>query len=176
MGLRLFFVFDGQLRAASLNALLTKLCVGPTPPSKIPTVISRIVEGTIKPAVLFFRSSSALRSTPHFLNDMRRPPPLTLVPCLSVLFALAESTGAVEVHFADEEADPYVVELAAKVQGYVLANDSDFVIFNAEGYRGYIPMKEFIWTTSTVEDAEDRPVDGFQVGVRRLDAEDRKAG
>jgi hypothetical protein len=79
-----------------------------------------------------------------------------------------------EIYFADEEADPYVVELAGRIQGYVAAIDSDFVDLNQEGYKGYIPFDEIIWTTPAVEEEEtaapeDDVDDDFQVwrGPRR---------
>ena len=37
--------------------------------------------------------------------------------------------------------------------GYVVGNDSDFVIFNSEGYCGYIPLDEMVWQASPPEDA-----------------------
>lgn len=57
----------------------------------------------------------------------------------------------IEVHFADEEADPYAVELAGRVEGYVTGKDSDFVVLNSEGYLGYIPLDEFVWIASDSE-------------------------
>ena len=35
--------------------------------------------------------------------------------------------------------------MAGRVGGYVLGNDSDFVILNSEGYKGYIPLDEMVW-------------------------------
>lgn len=58
-----------------------------------------------------------------------------------------------EVHFADEEGDPYAVELAGRIGGYVVGNDSDFVIFNSDGYKGYIPLNEMVWNIATAEPA-----------------------
>ena len=57
-------------------------------------------------------------------------PPLCYTTTLTALRALGDE---VEIHFADEEGDPYMVELAARVGGYVLGQDSDFVVLNAEG-------------------------------------------
>jgi hypothetical protein len=51
----------------------------------------------------------------------------------------------VEIHFADEEGDPYAVELAGRLGGYVIGKDSDFVIFHSDGYKGYIPLDEMTW-------------------------------
>jgi hypothetical protein len=41
----------------------------------------------------------------------------------------------VDVKFAEGEADCYIVELAGKLGAYVMANDSDFVVLNSEGYK-----------------------------------------
>ena len=69
-----------------------------------------------------------------------------------------------EVHFADEEGDPYAVELAGRVGGYVIGNDSDFVILNSEGYLGYIPFEEMLWISQTSEDDLGAEDDGeFQI-------------
>ena len=35
--------------------------------------------------------------------------------------------------------------MAGRVGGYVVGNDSDFVILNADGYLGYIPLSEMAW-------------------------------
>ena len=64
-------------------------------------------------------------------------PPLCYTTALR---ALRDLDDQVEIHIADEEGDPYMVELAARLGGYVLGQDSDFVVPNAEGYAGYIPM------------------------------------
>lgn len=76
-------------------------------------------------------------------------PPLCYTTALAALRDLGDQ---VELHIADEEGDPYMVELAARLGGYVLGQDSDFVVLNAEGYAGYIPMDEMLWMT-----ALDRP-------------------
>lgn len=72
-------------------------------------------------------------------------PPLAYSACIHALETLKSTTSGLEVHYADEEGDPYAVELAGRIGGYVVGNDSDFVIFNADGYRGYIPMEEMVW-------------------------------
>jgi hypothetical protein len=56
------------------------------------------------------------------------------------------------------------VELAGRLGGYVVGNDSDFVIFNSEGYRGYIPLDEMVWQTPVTEEPEPINVedDDFQ--------------
>lgn len=77
------------------------------------------------------------------------------------------SPAVLELHFADEEGDPYAVELAARLGGYVVGKDSDFVVLNADGYAGYIPLDEMVWTTmsavtSPVDQGDD---DGFQTVV-----------
>ncbi|KAJ3549790.1 hypothetical protein NM688_g5140 [Phlebia brevispora] len=157
VGLRLYFVFDG-----------------PYPDLKFPTIISRMTRSGIQPSLLFFRTSAASRSAPRFLHESAILPPLMLAACVETLSKIAEtarraqdSPTLVEVHFADEEGDPYAVELAARLGAYVVGKDSDFVVLNAEGYAGYIPLDEMVWTaisaaTSRFDQGDD---DGFQTVV-----------
>ncbi|KAF7375869.1 XPG-I-2 domain-containing protein [Mycena sanguinolenta] len=77
---------------------------------------------------------------------------LAYTACLDALKAICRSTDAVSIHYADEEGDPYAVELAGRVGAFVVGTDSDFVIFNSEGYRGYIPLDEMVWTVPTPEE------------------------
>ena len=75
-------------------------------------------------------------------------------------------TEGLEVYFADEEGDPYAVELAGRLRAYVVGHDSDFVILNSGQYAGYISLKEMLWTTSVpvVESTRthEEKEDGFQ--------------
>ncbi|KAH9485037.1 hypothetical protein JR316_0001943 [Psilocybe cubensis] len=127
-GLEVHFVFDGAC-----------------PDLKFATIVSRLGQSHVLPAQLFFRTSSASRSSGRFLGENRILPPLTYSACLYALEVVRRTTPALEIHFADEEGDPYAVELAGRLEGYVVGNDSDFVILNSEGYRGYIPLDELVW-------------------------------
>ncbi|KAJ7594640.1 hypothetical protein C8J56DRAFT_776014 [Mycena floridula] len=135
IGLHVFVVFDG-----------------PHPELKFETVRSRLVQSQIQPSLLFFRTSAASRTTPRFLHESRIIPPLCYPATLNALQALFSSTDKLEIHFADEEADPFIVALAARVSAYVIGNDSDFVVLNSEGYQGYIPFEEMLWTSTTPSD------------------------
>jgi hypothetical protein len=75
--------------------------------------------------------------------------------CVHALQTILETTDALEIHFADGEADPYAVELAGRVGGYIVANDSDFMVFNSDGYLGYVPFEEMTWRASVVDDASE---------------------
>ncbi|KAF9006359.1 PIN domain-like protein [Hymenopellis radicata] len=136
VGFKVSFVFDG-----------------PYPEIKFPTLLSRASKSIIDPSLLFFRTSAASRTSPHFLKETRIIPPAYFAATLHALDSLRESTSSLEYHFADEECDPYAVELAARLNGYVVGTDSDFVILNADGYLGYIPLDEM------PEPVDD---DGFQ--------------
>jgi hypothetical protein len=97
-------------------------------------------------------------------------PPGMYAACVQTLRKVAQSTQPgqiLELHFADEEGDPYAVELAARLGGYVVGKDSDFVILNADGYRGYVPLDLMVWTTLSDEDeyADEAENDGFQTVV-----------
>lgn len=124
---------------------------GACPDIKIPTVVTRLGQSHVQPALLFFRTSLASRAKARFLHETRILPPLSFGACIYALNRLAESNDSLEVHYADEEGDPYSVELAGRVGGYVVGNDSDFVILNAYGYRGYIPLDDMVWESATLQ-------------------------
>ena len=70
-----------------------------------------------------------------------------------------------QLHFADEEGDPWSVELAARLGGYVVGSDSDFVVLNADGYKGYVPIAEMVWSTLASDEESLNGVEsdgGFQ--------------
>lgn len=145
--------------------------LGPYPDLKFPTLVSRMTRTGIQPSLLFFRTSSTSRSGPRFLKESSMLPPLMYAACVKTLFQLAQevrqddgASSALELHFADEEGDPYAVELAARLGGYVVGKDSDFAVLNADGYAGYVPLDEMVWTAltaATVPTDEDED-DGFQ--------------
>ncbi|KAF8551983.1 PIN domain-like protein [Imleria badia] len=154
VGLKVYFVFDGA-----------------SPSLKIPTLISRLNRNNVQNSVLFFRTSPTSRSTPRFLHENRIIPPLVFLSCIETLESLAKENPELFVHFADEEGDPYAVELAGRLGAYVVGNDSDFVILNSGRYAGYIPLEGMLWTAplpvnefpSTYEEQED----GFQTVVSK---------
>ncbi|KAG6809304.1 hypothetical protein H0H92_000762 [Tricholoma furcatifolium] len=150
VGLKVHFVFDG-----------------PLPELKFPTQVSRLGQSHVQPSLLFFRTSPTSRGTGRFLNETRIIPPLAYTACITALKNLKNSTDALELHFADEEGDPYAVELAGKVGGYVVGNDSDFVILNTEGYRGYIPLEEMTWYASVTPEAPSHEEDSDFQEVRK---------
>jgi len=136
---------------------------GPYRPSKFTTSANRMAQSIIQPSLLFFRTSPPSRATPRFLRENSILPPLCYAATLDALRSL---NGAVEVHFADDEGDPFAVELAGRLKGYVTAQDSDFVILNSEGYAGYIPMDQMFWSIDHQEDGQDSQTqddDGFVV-------------
>ncbi|KAK7045644.1 hypothetical protein VNI00_007477 [Paramarasmius palmivorus] len=138
LGFKLTFVFDG-----------------PYPEIKFATQITRTAKGYIEPSLLFFRTSSASRSSPRFLAESRISPPLSYSATINALLAIRKSTDAVDIHFADEECDPYAVELAGRLGAYVVGNDSDFAILNTEGYLGYAHLEEMIWTSNALQTPTD---------------------
>ena len=129
------------------------LFAGPYRPLKFPTLISRITQTHIQCGLLFFRTSATARAAPRFLHETAMLPPLAYSVCVDTLLRLSgadKDIGTVlHVHFADEEGDPYAVALAARLNAYVAGRDSDFVVLNAEGYRGYVPLDEMVWTLTT---------------------------
>lgn len=125
---------------------------GAHPELKFPTIISRLGQAHVQPLLLFFRTSPAARATSRSLHETCIIPPLLYATCINALENLRSTNDALELHFADEEGDPYAVELAGRVGGYVAGNDSDFVILNTEGYLGYIPLSEMVWQASGLDD------------------------
>ncbi|KAI0665698.1 hypothetical protein C8Q78DRAFT_1063616 [Trametes maxima] len=138
VGMDLHFVFDG-----------------PYPTLKFPTLVSRITQNYVRNGLLFFRTSATARATPRFLHETAMLPPLSYGVCVETLVQLASGAheGKLHVHIADEEGDPYAVALAGRLNAYVAGRDSDFVVLNAEGYKGYIPLDEMIWTLSQTQPA-----------------------
>ncbi|KAJ4471611.1 hypothetical protein J3R30DRAFT_1809618 [Lentinula aciculospora] len=135
VGVKLSFVFDG-----------------PAPEIKFRTLTTRMTKSHIEPSLLFFRTSQVSRSTPRFLNESRIIPPLSYSVAICTLLELQDShSECVDIHLADEEGDPYAVELAGRLGAYVVANDSDFAILNTEGYRGFIPLQSMVWHASVNE-------------------------
>ncbi|OSX61868.1 hypothetical protein POSPLADRAFT_1181919 [Postia placenta MAD-698-R-SB12] len=133
VGLHLHFVFDG-----------------PYPALKFPTLVSRVTQTSIHGGLLFFRTSPSARATPRFLHETQILPPLTYTVCVQTLLRLASAPDVpLEVHFADEEGDPYAVALAGRLHAYVAGKDSDFVVLNVDGYKGYMPLDEMVWNTLT---------------------------
>ncbi|KAK2463159.1 hypothetical protein APHAL10511_004814 [Amanita phalloides] len=128
IGFEVYFVFDG-----------------PCPEIKFPTIATRRTQTQIHHSLLFFRTSASSRSTGRFLNETRIIPPLVSATCIQSLQSKARVSTALQVHFADEEGDPFAVELAGRIGGYVIGNDSDFVILNSECYKGYVPLDEMVW-------------------------------
>ncbi|KAI0349955.1 PIN domain-like protein [Trametes cingulata] len=139
VGMELHFVFDG-----------------PYPTLKFPTLTSRITQNYVQNGLLFFRTSATARSNPRFLHETAMLPPLSYGVCVDTLVDLAAGAhnGRLHVHVADEEGDPYAVALAGRLNAYVAGRDSDFVVLNSEGYQGYIPLDEMVWSVMHSWDGE----------------------
>jgi len=128
------------------------LGLGPYRPSKFTTSANRMAQSIIQPSLLFFRTSPISRATPRFLRGNSILPPLYYAVTLDALRSLGD---VVKIYLADDEGDPFAVELAGRLEGYVTGRDSDYVILNSEGYAGYIPMDQMFWSTDTQEDGKD---------------------
>ncbi|KAL1660913.1 hypothetical protein GGF50DRAFT_62115 [Schizophyllum commune] len=149
VGFKLHFVFDG-----------------PSPDSlKFPTQVGRLNHSNVEPSSLFFRTSPISRSQPRFLNESRILPPLAFQACIRAL--LDVENADLRIHYADGEGDPFAVELAGRLGGYVCGNDSDFVVLNADGYRGYIPFDEMVWDAPDLYEDPPAEDDGFFQPVRK---------
>ncbi|KAH9846148.1 hypothetical protein C2E23DRAFT_951191 [Lenzites betulinus] len=126
---------------------------GPYPTLKFPTLVAR-TSRKVQNGLLFFRTSRTARAAPRFLRETAMLPPLSYGVCVDTLVDLADGAlkGSLNVHIADEEGDPYAVALAGRLGAYVAGLDSDFVILHAEGYKGYIPLDEMVWTATHADE------------------------
>ncbi|KAG2142284.1 uncharacterized protein EDB93DRAFT_1329756 [Suillus bovinus] len=158
VGLRVYFVFDGS-----------------APELKIPTLISRLNHSIVERSLLFFRTSETSRSTSRFLHETRMIPPLAYHACLHALLEVASSSDTLEVHFADEEGDPYAVELAGRLGAFVIGNDSDFVILNSGKYAGYIQLDDMLWAVPKSVDAGSGDDDGEFRTVKKAKTKKKSA-
>lgn len=168
LGLAPTFVFDGKLRFSLLHVwkMLSLIAIiGPVLAEKIEEVARRYQEALVEPSVLFYRTSPAGRSTTSFQNRISMVPPLIFPACLDALSSMKNE--GVECFFADGEADPECAGLAAHYGGYVLAQDSDYLIFNA-AHKGYITLDDLVWAVPSASDALDmqNEDDGFQTVSR----------
>jgi hypothetical protein len=146
--------------------VLTVIELGPYHRSKFATSTIRVEQSAIQPSTLFFRTSRLSRTTPRFLRENSILPPLYYVATLHALRSLG---GAVQIYMADDEGDPFAVELAGRLRGYVTGRDSDYVILNVEGYAGYIPMDQMVWSADSQGKDEERQMQddaGFVVSQR----------
>lgn len=169
MGLLPTFVFDGESWVASssaINGSNTSPPIGPVLEDKIPLVARRIQESRVDRCNLFYRTSVAGRSTASFHANVSALPSLMFQACLDALLSLKNE--GVECFFADGEADPECAGLAAHYNGYVLALDSDYMVFNAR-HKGYIPLDDLVWAlprNASPSDNEENDNDGFQTVSR----------
>lgn len=142
---------------------LKLLGLGPYRSSKFVTSANRMAQSIIQPSLLFFRTSPVSRATPRFLRENSILPPLCYAAALDALRSLGD---VVKIYLADDEGDPFAVELAGRLEGYVTGRDSDFVILNSDGYAGYIPIDQMFWSTDSQADGDDGQLQddaGFRV-------------
>lgn len=124
---------------------------GSAPPEKNETIVSRLNEN-INRSQLFYTTSPASRSSPSFSRNSSILPPFC-----SHVFTHALSDMGVETLFVPlGEADGVCVVMAEQRGGFVLGQDSDFVILVAEGGkgRGYVPFEMISWYEKEVEDEQ----------------------
>ncbi|KAJ3810815.1 hypothetical protein F5876DRAFT_88684 [Lentinula aff. lateritia] len=160
VGVRLAFVFDG-----------------PAPEIKFRTLMTRMAKSHVEPSLLFFRTSPVSRSTPRFLNESRIIPPLSYHVAIHTLLELKNSHPEhIDIHFADEEGDPYAVELAGRLGAYVVANDSDFAILNTEGYRGFIPLEAMVWHVIDEETNNEESDEWIQASKKKRPSRNHNLG
>ncbi|SAM80995.1 uncharacterized protein UBRO_02682 [Ustilago bromivora] len=151
--------FINTLRQAGLEPIF--VFDGPYLPLKLPTVYARMNESAGGNSA-FMRSSSRLK--PGFQASMGVFPPL-IYDC--TLEALRQCK--VQIVVEEIEADSAVAELADRMGGWAVSNDSDFFILCARGTqcKGYVPIDtvEFLVKPAQKEQsqgAEEAPTDAFE--------------
>ncbi len=168
--------FVNALRQAGLEPIF--VFDGPYLPLKMPTVLSRMGEQASNNSA-FMRSSS--RSKPGFQISMGIFPPL-LYDC--TLEALRQTQ--VQIVIEEIEADSAVAELADRMGGWAVSNDSDFFVLCSRGTqcRGYVPIDSLEYLVKPMVKAtegESAPSatfedDGFAPVGKSGRAKGRKAG
>ncbi|KAG8930923.1 hypothetical protein FRC02_003480 [Tulasnella sp. 418] len=141
---QVYFIFDGAY-----------------PEIKFPEIIKRIQQSRIMPANLFWRTSAERRNQHSFLRQNKILPVLAYQACVSAMQDLASE--GVQCIWANDEADRRCVELAGDLNGWVTGMDSDFAVLNVDGYAGYLPMDEMVWTFAAASE-EDEEVGSDQEG------------
>ena len=125
-----------------ITNLYTTPPLGPVEEDKIPVAVRRLQEARVDRYIIFYQAFVAGRSTVSPRANIGAFPSLVFNACLDALLSLKNE--GVECFFADGEVDPCCAGLAARYNGYVLALDSDYMIFNAS-YKGYIPLDDLVW-------------------------------
>ncbi|KAK8847516.1 hypothetical protein IAR55_005374 [Kwoniella newhampshirensis] len=127
VGLEPTFVFDGA-----------------APPEKHDELLRRFSEQLLT-CQLFYTTSKYSRSSSSFSRTTQR---VVLPPFASHAFLFALRRLDVAIHIAPQgEADGVCVSLANQLGGYVLGQDSDFVIMigRVENVKGYVPLDMMMW-------------------------------
>lgn len=170
--------FVDALRSAAIEPIF--VFDGPYLPLKIPTVLSRLGE-TAPNHSAFMRSSS--RSKPGFQVSMGAFPPLLYDCTLNALRQVG-----VQIVVEEIEADSAVAELADRMSGWAVSNDSDFFVLCSRGTqcKGYVPIDSLQYITKPASKgnsdatdagpAADFDEDGFAQVGKSGRAKGRKGG
>ncbi|ODN79518.1 hypothetical protein L202_03480 [Cryptococcus amylolentus CBS 6039] len=118
---------------------------GAAPVEKHATTLKRMTESLVAPK-LFFTTSVKSRSGPSFGKDSTGKVVLPGFASHAFLFAL-HRLGVATHHVPYGEADGVCVKMAEAVNGYVLGQDSDFLILVGKSERmlGYAPLDMMSW-------------------------------
>jgi hypothetical protein len=138
-----------------------ELISGAPPPEKQNTILARFNEN-ITSTQLFYATSPASRSTQSFSRNSANNNSI-LPPFCSHVFIQALHDLDINTHFVPlGEADGVCAVLAERLGGYVMGQDSDFVILMGEGGgRGYVPSDGLSWFEGqTEEDDHEGPSTG----------------
>ncbi|EAL18507.1 hypothetical protein CNBJ1490 [Cryptococcus deneoformans B-3501A] len=137
VGLEPTFVFDGA-----------------APIEKHPTILKRMTESLSTPK-LFYATSVSSRSEPSFGRGYSTKPLLPPFASHAFIFAL-HRLGVATHHVPSGEADSACVTMAERIGGYVLGQDTDFLILvgKSERVAGYVPLDMLSWIEGEVSEEE----------------------
>lgn len=104
---------------------------------------------------LFYATSVSSRSEPSFGRGYSTKPLLPPFASHAFIFAL-HRLGVVTHHVPSGEADSACVTMAERIGGYVLGQDTDFLILvgKSERVAGYVPLDMLSWIEGEVSEEE----------------------
>lgn len=146
----LSFEFDKWVKCLKSSVLPIFLFDGPTPLDKMPTRLNRIRQQWIDIKQYVFAVNKWYELNSTMKTDIPSIDSCTSVPPLLGMSVILEilKLNACEYYFAEGEADPSIVQLAAERSVYaILTNDTDFICYQKLGNNiGIIPLSTFQFT------------------------------
>ncbi|GAA6016267.1 hypothetical protein JCM11491_006797 [Sporobolomyces phaffii] len=125
---------------------------GPFEAAKLPTVIGRSSQSLAR-TITYMKSGDGARRQGPLKKAASRLPPFTHQVVSVVLEEMRVAS-----HCAEGEGDSPTAELAQRRYGYVVSNDSDYLVFNSR-CRGYVPLHSIGYGAANDPRLERIPMD-----------------